>query len=96
MDVPEVSAALVLLMEPVVAMVISTSMEKDQRMGAACVSTVTASMEIMNLEAPSVAVGHKGLQLRNWQKKIWQRATPECVTHCFPFSWKNCVHNSVD
>ena len=53
MDAPEVSVAPVLLMEPAVAMVISTSMGKDQRMGAACVSTVTASMEIMNLEAPS-------------------------------------------
>ena len=31
------------------AMAISTSMGKDQGTGAACVSIVTASMEIMNL-----------------------------------------------
>ena len=34
----------------------------------------------------------RGLPWRNWQKKIWQKATPECVTH---HSRKNCVHNSV-
>ena len=52
MDVPETSVALILLMEPAITMVISTSMGRDQRMGAVYVSTVTASMEIMNLEAP--------------------------------------------
>ena len=46
-----------------------------------CVSTVTTSMEILNLEAPSVAVGCQGLQWRNSWKKIWQKAAPKCVTH---------------
>ena len=40
-------------MEPMMAMVISTSMGRGQRMGAVYVSTVTASMKIMNLEAPN-------------------------------------------
>ena len=39
-------------MEPTIATVISTSMGRDQRTGAVYVSTVPASMEIMNLEAP--------------------------------------------
>ena len=60
MDVPEASAAPILLMEPTIAMVISTSMGRDQRMDAVYVSTVTASMEIMNLEAPSIVVGCQG------------------------------------
>ena len=94
MDALEVSVVPILLMEPTVAAVISTSMGKDQRMGAACVSIVTASMEIMNLETLSVAVGHQGLQWRNWQKKTWQRAAPNCVTHHLPFSSRNCVDNA--
>ena len=52
MDVPEATAAPIPLMEPVIATVISTSMGRDQRMDAVYVSTVTASIEIMNLEAP--------------------------------------------
>ena len=57
MDVSETSAAPVLLIEPVIATVISTSMGRNQRMGTVYVSTVTTSMEIMNLEATSMAVG---------------------------------------
>ena len=60
MDAPEVSAAPIPPMEPTTATVISTSMGKDQTMGAACMSSVTTSMEIMNLEVPSVAVGCQG------------------------------------
>ena len=41
-------------------MVISTSMEKDQGTVAACVLTVTALIEIMNLEALSVVVACQG------------------------------------
>ena len=59
MDVPETSVALILLIEPMVTTVISTFMGQDKRMGTVYVSTVTASMEIMNLEAPSMAVGHQ-------------------------------------
>ena len=60
MDVAETSAALIPLIGPTITTVISTSMGRDQRMGAVYVSTMTASMEIMNLEAPSMAVGHQG------------------------------------
>ena len=52
MDVHEASKAPIPLTEPAIAMVVSTSMGRDQRMGAVHVSTVTASMEILNLEAP--------------------------------------------
>ena len=60
MDVPEASMAPIPVTEPAIAMVVSTSMGRDQGMGATCVSTVTDSMEIMNLEARSVAVGCQG------------------------------------
>ena len=60
MDAPEVNVAPVLPMEPMVAMTIFTSMGKDQGTDAACVLAVTALMEILNLEAPLVVVGHQG------------------------------------
>ena len=60
MDVHETSVAPILLMESVIATVISTSMRRDQRTGAVYVSIMTTSMEIMNLEAPSMVVGHQG------------------------------------
>ena len=59
-DHPQSGVAQELLVEPTVAMVISATMCKDQTMGAIYLSTVTASMGLMNLEAPSVAVGCKG------------------------------------
>ena len=62
MDVPEGSVAPIPPMEPTIAMLISTSMGKDQRMGAACVLTVTSSMEIMNLETPQWQLAVRGLQ----------------------------------
>ena len=52
MDVPETGVAPIPLIEPMIAMVISSSMGRDQSMGAVYVSTVTALIEIMNLEAP--------------------------------------------
>ena len=60
MDVPETSVAPIPLMEPMIATVISTSMGRDQRMGAVYVLTMTTSMEIMNVEALSMAVGCQG------------------------------------
>ena len=86
MDAPEVSAGPSPLMEPTVAMVITTSMGKDQRMGAACVlSTVTASMEIMNLEAPSVAVGCQGSYSGGTGRRRLGRGLPlNATTHALP------------
>ena len=26
-------------------------------------------------------------------RRLGQRAAPDCLNHCFPFYWKNCVHN---
>ena len=51
-DVHEASASPIPLMEPMIAMVVSTSMGRDQRMGAVHVSSVTALMKILDLEAP--------------------------------------------
>ena len=61
MDAPEISMAPGLLMEPTAAAAAtSTSMGKDQRKGAACVLTVTASMETMGLEVPSMVANLQG------------------------------------
>ena len=57
MDVPEASTAPIPVTELAIATAISTSMGKDQGMGDACVLAGTALMEILNLEAPSMAVG---------------------------------------
>ena len=59
-DIPETGVAPILPIEPMIATVISTSMGRDQRMGAVYVLTVNASMKIMNLEAPSMAVSCQG------------------------------------
>ena len=59
MDSPETSVALVPLVEPAVATVVSTTVGQDQIKGSVYVSTITASIEFMKLEAPS-AVGHQG------------------------------------
>ena len=59
-DHPWSGVAQELLVEPAVAMVISTTMCKDWTMGTIYLSTVTASMGLMNFEAPSVAVGCQG------------------------------------
>ena len=69
MDIPETSAAPILLMEPKIAMVISTSMGRDQRMGTVYVLTVTALMKIMNLEAPLMVVGHQGATVEELAKE---------------------------
>ena len=69
MDVPETSAAPILLMKPMIAMVISTSMGRDQRTGTVYVSAVTAMMEIMNLEAPSMAAGCQGPTVEKMAKE---------------------------
>ena len=60
MDSPETSVALVPLVEPAVAMVVSTTMGQDQIMGAIYVSTMTTSTEVMKLEAPPLAVDCQG------------------------------------
>ena len=60
-DSPQTSASHELLVEPAAATVMSTTMCQDQTMGIIYLSTVTISMGLMNLEAPSVAVGHQGL-----------------------------------
>ena len=69
MDVPETSAALIPLIEPEIAIVISTSMEWDQKMGTVYVLTMTTSIEIMNLEVPSMAVGCQGATVQELAKE---------------------------
>ena len=56
---------------------ISGCMVKERQ----CVSTLTASMEILNWRSPQWCLAARGLQWRNWQKKIWWKAAPECVAH---------------
>ena len=60
MDVLDTVATPIPPIEPMIATVISTSVVWDQRMGTVYVLTMTTLMGIMNLEAPSMAVGHQG------------------------------------
>ena len=60
---PQTGVAQELLVELAVATVISTTMCQDQTMGTIYLPTVTTSMVLMNLEAPSVAVGCQGLTI---------------------------------
>ena len=76
MDVPETNVAPILLMDPAIAMVISTSMGRDQRMCTVYVSTLTASMEIMNLEAPSMVVDHQGATVEELAKEDLAEGCP--------------------
>ena len=59
-DCPLTRASQELSAESAVTAVFSTTMWQDQTTGAIYLSTVTTSMGLMNLEAPSVAVGHQG------------------------------------
>ena len=54
---------------PIILQGISTSMGWDKKMGAVYVSTMTTSMQIMNLEAPSMAVGHQGSTVEELAKE---------------------------
>ena len=56
------------------ATVTSTAMCQDQTMGAIYLSTVTTPMGLMNLEAPSVVVGHWGVTIEELMM-TWQKAT---------------------
>ena len=56
-DCPLTGASQVLSVGSAVATVTSTAMCQDQIMGTVYLSTVTTSMGLMNLEAPSVVVG---------------------------------------
>ena len=51
------------------ATVISTTMCQDQTTGTIYLSMVTTSMGLMNLEAPSVAVGHPGQAIEELTEK---------------------------
>ena len=83
-DVPETSAAPILLIEPTITIVISTSMGRDQSRGTVYVSTMTASMETMNLEAPSMVVGCQGTTVEELTKE-------DLVEGCILL--KNCLYN---
>ena len=91
MDVPEASAAPRLVMEPVIAMVTSPSMGRGQGTGAACVLTVDASMETMNLEAPKGSRPPKGYCGGTDRRRLGGRAAPDCVNHHFLLS-ERTVH----
>ena len=59
-DCPLTEALQDLLVGSAVATVTSTTMSQDQTTGIIFLSMVTTSMRLMNLEAPSVMVGHQG------------------------------------
>ena len=63
-------------MEPTLATVISTTMCQDQTVGTIYLSTVTTSMGLMNLEAPSVAVDYGGADHRRINRGRSSRGLP--------------------
>ena len=69
LDVPKAGAASILPIKPTIGTVISTSMGRDQRMGTVYVSTRTTPIGIINLEAPSRAVGHQGATVEELAKE---------------------------
>ena len=84
MDVPETGVAPLQQKEPTITMVISTYMGWDKKMGTVYVSTMTASMEIMVLEAPSMVVGCQGATEEELAKKRLGRGLPlTAVISCF-------------
>ena len=62
-DSPRTGLLQELSAESTVTTVISTTMCQDQTTGAIYLSTLTTSMGLMNLEAPSAAVGCQGLTI---------------------------------
>ena len=64
MDAPGVSKAPISLLEPSLRMVISTSVGSCHSTGTIFMSTLTTSVEVMNLEAPSEAEGHQGSKVK--------------------------------
>ena len=76
MDVPETSAAPIPLIEPTITTVISTSMGWDQNMGTVYVLTMTTSIKITNLEAPTMVVGHQGATVEELAKEDLAEGCP--------------------
>ena len=64
MDAPGASNATMPLLEPRLRTVISTLVGRCPSMGTIFMSTFTASMEIMNLEAHSEAEGYQGAKVK--------------------------------
>ena len=94
MDVPDAGAAPILPIEPTIATVISTSMERDQRMGTVYVSIITTSMGIINLEAPSMAVGFQGATVEELVEEDLGEGCPWLLwIIALPSYHKNCVFN---
>ena len=75
-DHPQSGVAQELLVDPAVATVISATMCQDWTMGAIYLSTVTASMGLMNLEAPSVAVGSQWPTIEEWTEEDLAEGCP--------------------
>ena len=79
MDSPEASAPPVLQGEPTVARVVSTTMGQDQIMGTVYVSTITASIEVMKLEAPSLVVGCQGATIMELTEEDLAEGCPRLI-----------------
>ena len=66
-------------------MMYATHLVWDEATGVTYMDTVTClSGESGPQEHPAWQQPSQGLQWRNWQKKIWQKADPECVAHHRP------------
>ena len=82
-------------MDPAIATVVSTTLGRDQRMGIIHVSTVTTSMDILNLGGPPITVGCQGVTVDELAEDLADDP-PNCICIyvLLPYLWENCVHNS--
>ena len=62
-------------------------------MGAVYVLTMTASMEIMNLEAPSMVAGCQGATVEELAEEDLAEDCPDSCSMPLLILLKNCVYN---
>ena len=68
-----------MLVEPAVTTMYATCIVQDKVTGVTYMDMVTASVGRVALGNPHIMATLPGLLWRNWQKKIWQKATPESL-----------------
>ena len=95
MDVPEVSVATIPLTEPAIAIVISTSMGRDQRMGAVCVNCDCLDGD-NEFGGPPMAVGCQEATVEELVEEDLAEGHPDCVNWHFPFFGRTVYITSVN
>ena len=92
-DVPEAGVVPTPLIQPTITTVISMPVGRDERMGTVYMSTMNASMEIMNLETFLMVVGCQGATLEELAEKDLVGAASDCCELSLYHPTTNCVYN---